>query len=77
MKQLLEFLVKGMAGTEDFDIEETDAGGRTEFVIHANPDFVGRIIGKGGKTIKAIRNLLKVKATLEKKAVGVSVIEKS
>ena len=76
MKQLLEFLVKGISGTEDFEIEETEVEGRTEYVISANPDYVGKIIGKGGKTIKAIRNLLKVRATLEKKAVGLSVIEK-
>ena len=76
MKQLLEFLVKGIAGTEDFEIEEASEGGRTEYIVHANSDYVGKIIGKGGKTIKAIRNLLKVRATLEKKAVGLSVIEK-
>jgi len=76
MRKLLEFLVKGVTGTDDFEIEENEEGGRTEYVIHANPDYVGRIIGKGGKTIKAIRNLLKVRATLEKKAVGLSVIEK-
>jgi len=76
MKQLIEYLVKGIVGTEDFEIEETEADGRVEFIIHANPDYVGKIIGKGGKTIKAIRNLLKVRATLEKKAVGLSVIEK-
>jgi predicted RNA-binding protein YlqC (UPF0109 family) len=76
MKQLLEFLVKGIAATDDFEIEEAESGGRTEYVIHANRDFVGRIIGKQGRTIKAIRNLLKVRATLEKKAVGLSVIEK-
>ena len=76
MKALIEYLVKGIAGTDDFEIEETEAGERTEFVIHANTDYVGKIIGKSGKTIKAIRNLLKVRATLEKKAVGLSVIEK-
>jgi predicted RNA-binding protein YlqC (UPF0109 family) len=76
MKKLVEFLVKGISGTEDFEVEEKDSDGRVEYLVHANPDYVGKIIGKGGKTIKAIRNLLKVKATLEKKAVGLSVIEK-
>lgn len=76
MRKLLEFLVKGITTSDDFEIEENESDGRTEYVIHANPDYVGKIIGKGGKTIKAIRNLLKVRATLEKKAVGLSVIEK-
>jgi predicted RNA-binding protein YlqC (UPF0109 family) len=76
MKQLLDYLVKGVSGTDDFEIEENEVGGRSEYLIRANPDYVGKIIGKGGKTIKAIRNLLKVRATLEKKAVGLSVTEK-
>jgi len=76
MKQLIEYLVEGISGTKDFTVEEEAQEGRTEFVIHADPDYVGKIIGKGGKTIKTIRNLLKVKATLEAKAVGLSVIEK-
>jgi len=75
MRPLLEFLVKGIAATDDFEIEESESDGRIEYVIRANPDYVGKIIGKGGKTIKAIRNLLKVRATLEKKAVGLTVIE--
>ena len=75
MKKLIEFLVEGMAGTSDFKVEESETDGRVEYIIHANSDYVGKIIGKGGKTIKALRNLLKVRATLEKKAVSLSVIE--
>ena len=38
--------------------------------------IIGLIIGKNGKTIRAIRNLLRVRAAIEKKAVFVSVSEK-
>jgi predicted RNA-binding protein YlqC (UPF0109 family) len=37
---------------------------------------MGLIIGKRGKTIRTIRNLLRVRATLEKKGVSVAVVEK-
>jgi len=77
MRKLLEFLLEGMADTDKFFIEERKEDDILTFLIHAEPEVIGLIIGKKGRTIKSIRNLLKVRATLEKKAVGVSVVEKS
>ena len=76
MKELLDFLLKGISGSKDFLIEETSEEGRVGFNIKANDEIIGLIIGKNGKTIRAIRNLLRVRAALEKKAVFVSVSEK-
>lgn len=73
MKDLLTFILKGITGKKDFDVVEETEGDRTHFLIKAPEDSVGIIIGKEGKTIKAIRSLLKVRATLEKKGVAVSV----
>lgn len=77
MKKLLAFLVEKITGNKDFKIQESEEEGRADYLILAPQEIVGMIIGKGGKTIKAIRNLLKVRATLEKKAVSVSVEEKT
>jgi len=77
MKELLTFILEGITGKKDFKIEETEEGGRVDYLIFAPEEMVGMIIGKNGKTIKAIRNLLKVRATLEKKAVSVSVSPKT
>ena len=56
MKELLEFIVGNILGkTAKFEITEDDEG--------------GMVIGKGGKVIKAIRNVLRIKATLEKKKI--------
>ncbi len=76
MQDLLEFLVKGITGSNDFTIEENQEGDRSDFSIHISPSVFGIVIGKGGKTIRAIRNLVKVRATLEKKGINVSVVEK-
>lgn len=76
MKDLLEFLVKGITGKDDFTIKEDQEGDRSDFSIQISPDVFGMVIGKGGKTIRAIRNLVKVRATLEKKGINVSVVEK-
>ncbi len=77
MRDLLEFLVKSITGDTKFTIEEAEQDGRVDYLIMAPKEFVGMIIGKEGKTIRAIRNLVKVRATLEKKAVSVSVEEKT
>ena len=77
MKKLLEFLVKGILGSDNFKIVEESENGQGHFIISVPKEMVGLIIGKEGKTIKTIRNLLRVKATLEKVGVPVSVQEES
>lgn len=75
MKDLLEFMLKGILGEEKFDITETEEEGRVLYSIKTDPKNVGLIIGKGGKMIKSLRNVLKVRATLEKKAVNLEIAE--
>jgi len=75
MKDLVEYLTKNITGSPDFEVEEKSENGLVTFVIKAKAEFIGLIIGKGGKTIKTIRNLVKVRATLEKKSVNISVEE--
>ena len=75
MKKLLKHLVKSTTGLEDFSINESVEDGRILFTIVTKPDTAGLIIGKQGRTIKAIRSVLKIKATLDKKMVNISVEE--
>ncbi len=77
MNELLEFIVKEITGSKEIDIEESSEDNRTRLTILAKPENIGIIIGKGGNTIRAIRNILRVKATLEKRAVFVEVSEKT
>lgn len=76
MRDLLEYIINGIIGNKDFEIEESQDGDRSNFEVKIEPSFFGLIIGKGGRTIRAIRNLLKVRATIEKKGVNISVAEK-
>lgn len=75
MKDLLNYLLKGVLGEEKFEIEEVEDGGRLVYTIKTDPKNIGLIIGKGGHMIKALRNVLKVRATLEKRAVSLNVGE--
>lgn len=74
MKELLDFLIKNITGLEDYTIEDITDNSFTKFVVKTRPDEAGLVIGKGGKTVKTIRNLLKVRATLENKGVAISVV---
>ena len=76
MNDLLKFIISGVVGKKNFEIEEKQEADRSDFEIKVEPSFFGLVIGKGGKTIRAIRNLLKVRATIEKKGVNISVVEK-
>lgn len=73
MKELLEYMIKGLLGEEKFEISEQSEAGRFVYTITTAPENIGLIIGKGGHMIKSIRNVLKVRATLEKVAVSVNV----
>ena len=73
MKELLEFLLKGLLGDEKFEIVEVNDAGRLVYTIKTAPENIGLIIGKGGHMIKSLRNILKVRATLEKTAVSLNV----
>lgn len=77
MNGLLEFIVKEITGAKDISIEESSEDNRISLTILAKPENIGIIIGKGGSTIRAIRNILRVRGTLEKKAVFVEVSEKT
>ena len=74
MRGLLNYLLKGILGEEKFDISESDEDGRTLYSIQTEDKNKGLIIGKGGRMISALRNVLKVKATLEKQAVNLQVM---
>ncbi len=73
MKELLEFLIKGIVPGEDVSIEEEIEGDNHLFSIKVSPESTGLLIGKAGKTIKAIRNIVKVRATLEKAGVSINI----
>lgn len=75
MKELLEYLLKGVLGEEKFEISETMDEGRINYGIKTAQENMGLIIGKGGRMIKSLRNIIKVRATLEKTIVNLNVEE--
>ncbi len=70
MKDLLEFILQNLLGKDSkFEIEEVDDGNVVTLTVTTAEEDGGLVIGKQGKTIKALRNILRIKATLDKKKV--------
>lgn len=76
MKELLEFLIKNIAGDEFEVKEEVLEENRINYQVTADPSIIGLIIGKMGKTIKTLRKILSIRAVLEEKSVNISVTER-
>ena len=71
MKDLLAFLTKSIVDhPEEIVIEEKEEDGQINLNLQANPEDIKMIIGKKGRTIKAIRELLKIRAIKEKKKIS-------
>lgn len=61
MQAFLEFVVKGLVDRPDaVSITPVDRKGLTVYEIRLHPMDVGKVIGKQGATIQAIRSLLQV-----------------
>jgi predicted RNA-binding protein YlqC (UPF0109 family) len=75
MKELLEYIVKSLI-EDGYEIEEKEEDGKTIFEIKVVPDKIGLLIGKHGRIIKAVQDIVKIRARLENKIVFIKVVEK-
>ena len=59
MQAFLEYVVKGLVGhPDDVKVTPVEREGMTIYELRLNPDDVGKVIGRQGMTINAIRSLL-------------------
>ncbi len=74
MKQALTFIVTSLVDhPEDVVVEEALVNDIYEYTILTNPDDTGKIIGKEGKVIRAIRNVCKIIAMKEEKKIFIRI----
>jgi len=77
MKDLLEYIVKQIVDQVD-QIKIEEKKGENGFVLlelTVAPEDMGKVIGKGGKIINAIRQILKIKAVKQGKKVNLKLID--
>jgi hypothetical protein len=59
MQAFLEYVVKGLVQFPDaVSVTPTDRAGMTIYELRLDPQDVGKVIGRQGQTINAIRSLL-------------------
>jgi predicted RNA-binding protein YlqC (UPF0109 family) len=76
MKDLLEFVVKSLVSQpEEVEIKQEEKEGDINLDLKVAEEDMGLIIGRQGRIIKAIRNLLKTRALIENKKVQLTLEE--
>ena len=59
MKNAIEKVIRALVGSPDLvEVYEQGEGKNIRFRVRVSPDDYGRLIGREGRTIKAIRSLL-------------------
>ena len=76
MKSLLEFLLIHLVTNPDaVSVECVEEGTTDVYLLHVDQVDIGRIIGKNGKIIDAIRTIARVRAVKEQRHIVVQVAE--
>ncbi len=76
MRELLEFLVRSLVDDpQAVKIDEVENGGEAILRIHVAQGDVGKVIGRQGRTVKAIRAVLGILERRLGKRVQVEIAE--
>ena len=75
-KDLVEYLIKSLVdNTEAVTITETDVDGRTVITVKVDSQDMGRVIGKDGRIIKSIREIVRAYSAKNNDKVVVNIEE--
>jgi len=76
MKELIEYVVKTLIDhPDDLRITEIEGERTIVFELRCHPEDVGKVIGKSGKTVGAIRTLLSTVAARQNRRAMLEVVE--
>jgi predicted RNA-binding protein YlqC (UPF0109 family) len=76
MQAFLEYVVKGLVDRPDaVNVTPVERGGVTLYELRVHPTDIGKIIGKQGTTIHAIRSLLQVGAARKGQRCTLEIVE--
>jgi len=76
MKDTLVFLVSNIVDhPEDIVVDVKTENAREILVLHVHPDDMGKVIGKQGRIIRALRDLIKLMAAKQGGYVDIELFE--
>ncbi|MBI2611337.1 KH domain-containing protein [Candidatus Gottesmanbacteria bacterium] len=78
MKDILEYLIKAIVNhPDDVSIDKKDENGSLILSISTHKDDMGKVIGKNGKIIHAIRQVMKVPAIKQNARIRIELKEQA
>jgi predicted RNA-binding protein YlqC (UPF0109 family) len=78
MKDSLHYIVSAIVDSPDaVVVEEQEGDGILNLIVTVAKEDMGKVIGKEGKVIRSIRNIMKIKAMKENIRVNISLAETS
>ena len=77
MREVVEMIVKALVDDrESVDVREVEQrNGATLIEVRVGPNDVGKIIGKQGKTIRALRSLTRIAGSKHNRRYVVEIVE--
>jgi len=76
MKELIEYMTKALVDSPDeVDVHEVAGEKTTVYELRVGEGDLGKVIGKHGRTIRAIRTLLSAAATKQNKRAVLEILE--
>lgn len=76
MKDTLEHIISAIVtNPESVKVEESESDGITTFTVTVAKEDMGKVIGKEGKVIRSIRNVMKIPAIKQNKRINISLSE--
>lgn len=76
MRETVEMIVKALVDeTEQVDVREVDHQGSTVFEIRVAQGDMGKVIGKQGRTVKALRSLAHAAGLKKKRRYILEIVE--
>ena len=76
LEELLLFLARSLVDEPDkVEVEGRETDSRVNLTLRVAPDDVGKVIGRGGRIVRAIRTVMKAASVKANKRVNVEVAD--
>ncbi len=76
MKEVLEYVAKALVDEPDaVEVTEIEGDGTVVLKLKVAPDDMGKVIGKRGRTVRAIRSVVRAAGSLQGLSTQVEIVE--
>ena len=72
---LLSIVASIVDNPKDVVVEEIEDEGIVQFIVTVHKEDMGKVIGKEGKVIRSIRNVMKIPAMKQNKRINITLAE--